>query len=375
MNDFQTSLFDELMQLTTAYKAFYFKDHSRDNITYRVFNYRLVIYKEFLQPSALECRGTTFEINSDGDPISLVSFPFPKFFNLFENESTINVDLSTVVEVLNKVDGSMITTYLCDERLCLKTKGSLDSEQACASEIWLNEAQNIHFLREIKTLESMGYTVIMEWCGPKNKIILNYDSPHLQVLGIRNRADGSFMNHDDVDSSTFPEILNKWVDVIQVNDIDGFVNTIVDQTGIEGVVIRLNDNRRIKVKCNWYVSLHRAMECLNNMARLYVATIDGLTDDMLSLFVNDIDSTNLIIEMQEFVANIYSILNSITARFYEDNKNKERKEYAILAKNTLMPHEFHIVMAMFNKKDYDIKEIMLKNWEIFQKTCHLVDKS
>ena len=97
MNEFQTKLYNELLELTGTNEAFFFKDQVLDDITYRVFAYRLASYSDFLLPSALECRGIMFEMK-DGNPIRLAAMPMEKFFN----DGEVNEDINTLVTILIK---------------------------------------------------------------------------------------------------------------------------------------------------------------------------------------------------------------------------------------------------------------------------------
>ncbi len=91
MNLYQQTMYDELMDLVEVSESFYYKDFPLDDSIYRVFNYRMCSYTDFLQPSALECRGHMFEVSDDtrtATAIRLASLPMEKFFNLNENPMT-----------------------------------------------------------------------------------------------------------------------------------------------------------------------------------------------------------------------------------------------------------------------------------------------
>ncbi len=105
MNTYQQKIYDELSTLVEANEAFFFNDWEFEGAIYRNFNYRLASYTDFCQPSALECRGIMFEIDADNKPVRLASLPFEKFFNLYENPFTIDLDLSKVKEIADKADG------------------------------------------------------------------------------------------------------------------------------------------------------------------------------------------------------------------------------------------------------------------------------
>lgn len=89
MNDRQQELYNNLLILCEE-DSFYFADHELDGIMYRIFNYRIASFTEFLLPDALECRGHMFRLDSDGYADALVSMPLPKFFNINEVTNNIN---------------------------------------------------------------------------------------------------------------------------------------------------------------------------------------------------------------------------------------------------------------------------------------------
>jgi T4 RnlA family RNA ligase len=129
MHPAQQKLYDNLIALTKANEAFYYQDFELDGKKYRIFNYRLASYTDFQQPGALECRGVMFEVQ-DEVAVRLASLPMEKFFNLNENPMTMNLDLTQVVRIEEKADGSLMSTYIHNDQLRLKSKGSLFSEQA-----------------------------------------------------------------------------------------------------------------------------------------------------------------------------------------------------------------------------------------------------
>ena len=172
MNNYQLKLYNDLIELADTDEAFFYKDFYVDETLYRVFNYRLASYTDFLKPSALECRGIMFEVK-DGLVVRLASLPMEKFFNLYENPMTMDLDLSEVDDVELKVDGSLISTYLhTDHSLRLKTKGSLESDQALDAMAFLEHPDNEEFRMQLQVLAALGYTVNMEWCAPHNRIVL-----------------------------------------------------------------------------------------------------------------------------------------------------------------------------------------------------------
>lgn len=118
------------MLISSNNSAFYFKDLLLDDVRYRVFNYRLCSYELFHEnPFALNCRGTMFDVSAEDAPL-LVSLPPEKFFNYEEGNGKIKHQSGQLHLQMEKLDGSLISTYLHRSTLRLKSKTSLSSSQA-----------------------------------------------------------------------------------------------------------------------------------------------------------------------------------------------------------------------------------------------------
>lgn len=113
MNKLQKQIHDDLLSLTKAENgAFYYVDNKIDEVVYRIFSYRLIprFSTWLVNDSALECRGITFEMGDNDQPVRLVSWPFEKFFNLNENPLTTGLDLSEPRDIVVKRDGSLMSS-------------------------------------------------------------------------------------------------------------------------------------------------------------------------------------------------------------------------------------------------------------------------
>ena len=194
--------YSELMHLvsTDESKAFFFADQKKDERTYRIFNYRLASYTDFCKPSALECRGITFDI-TDPDNVQLVCRPMPKFFNVDENPFSMNLDFSNVKQIMLKMDGSLISSFMHKNGVALKTKGSLHSTQAVeAYALMKNEPE---FFDLISALSELKYTVNMEYCAPTNRIVVGYLKPSLTILNVRHNLTGEYITKQELMDSKY----------------------------------------------------------------------------------------------------------------------------------------------------------------------------
>lgn len=325
MNDYQQDLYSKLINLTTVNEAFYFQDFTLDQRTYRIFNYRLASYTDFLQPGAMECRGVMFEVDSDGNPIRLAALPMSKFFNLNENPMTMDLDLTNVVSAQVKADGSLMSTFVHDGKIRLKSKGSTASEQCLHAMEWLYSAEQRDLFECLSDFEMLGYTVNLEWCAPQHRIVLGYMQPQLIVLNARHRSTGEYVLYKTL-KRTFDQYT---VSEIHPADPIAFLNEIKDATGIEGYVVTMADGMRFKVKCDWYLSLHHAKDSVTNPRRLFECILDEAVDDLRSMFATDPLSMQQIDEMQVKVDHLYNAMVKQVEQFYEENKHLDRKDYAV----------------------------------------------
>lgn len=133
MSNYSTELYRNLMLICSTNATFYYKDLLVDEIPYRIFNYRLCSYEQFYEnPFALNCRGTMFDLSDDHRP-KLVCLPPEKFFNYEEGNGLVKHRTGRLNLQMDKLDGSLISTYLHRSSLKLKSKTSFNSSQAIQS--------------------------------------------------------------------------------------------------------------------------------------------------------------------------------------------------------------------------------------------------
>lgn len=357
------NLFDNLMALTEGTDAFYFVDHVRDGETYRIFNYRLASYSDFQLPGALECRGHTFVMINDIDGIwwDLVSLPMEKFFNVGENPMTMDLDWSRVVRVDDKRDGSLISTVIARTDFFLKSKGSLSSEQAKAATKWLDAHPT--FREKIGRLVDRGFTVNMEWTAPDNQIVLGYDTAELRVLNVRDNATGNYLplGATDFDKSELVDDINFGDEMSQQ-----WIDDARTLTGIEGFILWFDNGMKVKLKTDWYSNLHLQKEQVTNPRRLFESVIMEQSDDLKTLFLADRASIHRIEVMEVYARALYNRLHMIVQTFYLENKELDRKSYAIKGQEVLKADGvFSLAMNLYLGRDMGLKEHLVKNFKSF----------
>lgn len=362
--EFQNKLYNDLLKLIEKSEAFYFKDFFLDSRVYRIFSYRLASWSLFQYPNALNCRGTMFDIT--GSPI-LVSLPPEKFFNY--EEGGIDHSKGVIGSKMVKLDGSLISTYIHNGELRLKTKGSLSSSQAIDAMRFLES--NTAFKEELFELAQSNLTVNLEYTSPENRVVVPYQVEKLTILSVRNNINGETLHTlpllSFLDDNNFALLKDNVVDFTHINsnvDHNKFVEDIRLETFGEGYVVEIiphvGESYLTKVKNIKYVALHHTKDTVNNTRSLFEAIIEEASDDLRSMFHDDPYILDKISKMEATIQPIFNHVVNSVENFYCENKSLDRKSYAIKAQNenpTLMP----LFMNMFLGKEINYKEFAKKH--------------
>lgn len=366
-------LYDELISLCDTTEAFYFKDHTHLDKTYRIFDYRLASYTDFCQPSALECRGTMFEVTESGEFIKLASRTMDKFFNYGENPFTMfdsNISSSDIEMAIDKLDGSLISTFMNgDVRVQCKSKGSLSSDHAVLANKLLQNDQKKE--NEVVILESYGYTVNFELLSPELRIVVPYQKDELRFLNARHRVSGEYLPMEEL-KENYPELYSTSVyqdgyiskDVPMKDTLHETVLAVREMKGdIEGFVFKLKSGTFFKVKTDKYCALHHTKDSINVDSNLFNAVLEGATDDLRQLFATDEYCITKIKKMEHLVFSTYNNIIDVVTKFYESNKHLERKEFALKVQKELDPSigKHGLAFIMYSGKTPDYKLVMQKN--------------
>lgn len=366
MNTNLATLFDDLMALCAVNEAFYFVDQiGPDGLSYRVFTYRLASYTDFQNRNAVECRGHTFRLDDDGQ-WRLASLPMQKFFNYGEHIGWgTEMNLSKIVTVMDKLDGSLISTVVgSDGIFFLKSKTSFRSQQATDATEWLAKTADGRFVEGIYFAVKDGYTVNFEWVSPDNQIVIGYAEPKLIVLNARHMETGEYMSRENMVRYFLEGNIVKSFDLPA--DPHQFMLEAEKMNGIEGFIICFENGLWVKHKTEAYCVLHHLKDSINNARRLWEACVNETADDLRALFHEDPVSIAKIVDMEEKASKTYSHIHRVVHSFYADNKHLERKEYAIKGQAELTKEGlFSLAMNLYLGKDADIKAFMVKNYKKF----------
>lgn len=313
---------------------------------------------------------------------------------------TAPLDLSddNIDGVMDKLDGSIISTMMHEGRMILKSKTSLSSDHAAQAEKYLEKNSYLREILEIHT--KMGYSVHMELTSPDLRIVLGYPEVKLTILSMRRLEDGAMVNRQNFYDHFNDEFrdggqLQFWVkdygpeyfsinpfadqgpmtvtkaatrieDGQEVkNEVGAFIDSIKAMTGVEGYIVRLKNGEHIKIKCDWYCALHHTKDSISAPRRLFEAVLNGGADDLKAMFAVDELTIARIVEMENKVVATYNKIVATVENFYEANKDLDRKSYAIKAKGESEDGMMSLKMNIYQGKENDFKEFALKHPEMF----------
>jgi T4 RnlA family RNA ligase len=233
-------------------EAFYEQQYVIDGQNVSIFNYRLAQYNDFVRHNAYEMRGLTF-VNG------VKHIALHKFFNLNQVESTQYELLKAkpIKSIRVKEDGSMITFVKVNGDIVPKTKMSFKNDQTEMVNQWLS--RNPLGEVGIQWFVNNGMTPVFELVSPHNRIVLEYSETNLVLLQVRNSETGKYLdispNTKDFDYTT----LSGTFDIAKfepMTTLDDLIERAKVEEGLEGWVLEFTDGTFIKIKTDWYFSLH-----------------------------------------------------------------------------------------------------------------------
>lgn len=204
------------------------------------------------EPVSLACRGIVFD--SLGQ---LISYPFTKFFNLTEidpdNALPSHWDWDRV-EILEKLDGSMVAAFLYRGDVQLNTNGSFHSEQAEAAYAYLPQG----FQQAFEDYNLL--TVMFEFLHGSSHIVVPYPRSQwgLRVIAARG-IDGKMVDYDTLSrlAAEYELGITRKFDFKSPEDLNHWIENEHNDTVFEGVVLHYPPTgERVKIKTVLYCQLH-----------------------------------------------------------------------------------------------------------------------
>lgn len=306
-----------------------------------------------------ECRGIIF----DSETGEILRRPFHKFFNVNEREETQDhvVDLSRPHVILEKLDGSMIAPFIVNGKIIWGTKmGATDVAKPVEEFV----ARNPEYIRFAEEAIENGWTPIFEWCSRKQRIVLDYFHDQLILTGLRHINEGQYATYAAMElmgrAYAIP-IVRQFEPQTDMKAFLEYVRLLEDR---EGFVVRFSDGHMIKLKCDWYLQIHKAKEAILQDRNIVELILDEKLDDVKAHLPKE-DRDRLTQFENDFNAALHRQIKAITmiVDTLVFNKNQiSRKDFALSTMSSNMhSHTRPIVFKNFEGATQEKIEADVRN--------------
>ncbi len=236
-----------------------------DDGTLAIYTYTdACIYTNAWDDITRHARGHIYDLRTG----ECVARPFPKFFNLGENEETRpeKFPWDEPYEIMDKLDGWLGVLYRHEGRFKVASRGSFHSPGAQ----WASEAILHHDLDVLPSEVTLCFEIIT----PEQRIILDYgEERRLVILAAFNRHTGEEYSRRQVEEWGAQTGLPV-VPLLGRLSFQDLLHAQKVRQNCEGFVIRFADGRRVKVKTEWYLELARELADLTPI-RTWEAMVHG----------------------------------------------------------------------------------------------------
>jgi T4 RnlA family RNA ligase len=234
--------------------------------------------KTFDTPESLECRGIAF--GADGQ---VISRPLHKFFNMGEKPWLTSDELlkrNDIVAIYDKLDGSMIATSYENGKLEYRSKKSYKSDVAKLARDYITIYPNTRIHDFCKVISMVGLTAIFELTHPENQIVLRHSNASMRLLHVRDNVTGEYvMLNPDHNIHQYIALFNiRTVTKYQNMSLIDILAQLDNMKDAEGYVLQFVNGDMVKIKCPWYVRLHRSVSMMRERDIATLALNEELDD-------------------------------------------------------------------------------------------------
>lgn len=310
-------------------------------------------------PVVRECRGLVLNT----DDFSLVARAFPRFFNLGEIPEEDKDFQFVDCEIQSKEDGSLMLLYWFNGSWRINTRNGFgDGDMDGTGMTWEQgfcSAMGVKNLVDFDINFSLpkNVTYVLEFCSKWNKIVRRYEVPTCYLLtGYFGGQELSSVLADEMANGVFLRPT-----VFQFRDIDelrGYLkdNGEVDPT-FEGFVLRDPNGKRLKVKSERYLNLHRIRGNNGSIVHpkhLLPFVLSGEDSELLTYFPEVRE------EFEHVKAVTESAYRELSAIWNQYKNVADQKEFALAVKD----HRLSPVLFTVRKKKADLREEWLKSGDL-----------
>lgn len=316
-----------------------------------LFKYNM-LESDMYQSIPQEARGIILEVLDVNDKriVTLLAHSFDKFFNFTEPQG-ISVLESFDWEDYSfqeKRDGSLMRLWSYKDKWVVSTSGTIDAYKApiqIPSVGYSSFGEMFdHIIGkynvDLRTLDK-GITYSFEMTSPENKIVVDYETDELTLIGMR---------VNKLNMELPPDRFNPFKDIkvpetFRFGSIEEALSVINKKTNFEGLVLCDHDFRRVKIKTEEYLALAKMSDAASSDRGILRMILAGTIDDV----------ANRLPHLQpriDFVKNfVNEEINNIKKLISSVDFTQDRKSIALSVKDS--PYA-RFVFPLINNPDQDI---------------------
>jgi RNA ligase len=198
-------------------------------------------------------------------------------------------------------------------------------------------------------------TAIFELTHPDARIVVAQERAALRLLHVRDNLTGRYVMLDP-EHAVHDWIADHGVPLVHRFDglsLHGAIESLAAMEGSEGYVIQFKSGDMVKVKCPWYLRIHRSLTFLRERDIAWLALNEELDDVKGALVEAGIDLAG-VNEVEARLKGILSTLLDEIDSIYQKSRDLDRKSFAIANKD-------HPLFGLAMQR-YLGKEVMLLEW-------------
>lgn len=327
---------------------------------------------------AEQCRGMIVTLSSGkqfckddlwmdavGNELKLVAWPMSRFYNAGDNAAHAIAWDDPDLSVYEKLDGTMITFYHCDNEWHAATRSMPDADlPICEDHIeignmtfsglfWIalrnafvtNNSDLAAFSSWVDSTFDPKNTYVFELTSSFNRVVVKYDETRVTLLAIRDITTGL---EKSIHNENLCVPLPKRWSLRSVDLVASFVNSI-DATKLEGAVVCDSHFNRIKVKSMAWCFASRSKDTVIASRRnAFIVIVKGQLDDVLPLLSND--AAHKLIKLQSGLMYLTHMIDKEYQKMSHESDGS-RKHFATLVFTSHLRNYSSLFFSFFDKKN------------------------
>jgi hypothetical protein len=317
---------------------------------------------------------------------TVLSSGFPKFVNFGETPTVDAAILEQAIadnlEVVPKLDGSLVILDVIGERVWFRTRGSHDLNEFNDKVIRMIKTRYpdmmVNVMHDSHRTFFKQHSILFEYTSPENRIVLPYDESNLTLLAYVAKANLK-VRYDSFTLSRLKRLFGcEYARAIPLRqNLADFRKTVQGLKGVEGFVVRTvtGEPLMVKFKAEEYLLLHSVKFNFNErkVAKLAFLLNVHRTDDLLGALEKyglDAECVEILRPWFETFWDRLDVVNHKWCRFEDDvldiytDSVPSRKEYVSdvqqIMRNCEAPEEFFpAAMKLFDGKQTEAETVVI----------------